>query len=277
MKYMLNTIPFSNDKLDFSYPIPNCYNDLPSYYIHVFDNKVGVLDVNGNPLILNDGNLVYPSNKMIYIGMLDQKKIYALSLDEEIKSTNMSFISLGDLMHILDKNMLALAGRALQLVEFETNNKYCGKCGNLTKPLNDRGKKCTFCEVIVYPRISPAIIVMIRKEKKILMAKSSTFKPDQFKTLIAGFVEPGESLEHSVKREVREEVGIEIKNISYFASQPWPFPNSLMIGFFADYACGDINVDGKEILDAAWIGKDEIGEYNKISIAGCLLHQFLKE
>ena len=128
----------------------------------------------------------------------------------------------------------------------------------------------------MYPRISPAIIVLVMKGDEILLARSSHFRPDMYST-IAGFVEPGETLEHAVSREVMEEVGLKIKNIRYFASQPWPFPNSLMIGFLADYAEEEICVDGKEITDASWFKRDELPSIPpKTSIAGHLINWFVK-
>lgn len=273
LNYMSEIMSFSNEKLDFSNP-PDYYRDLPSSYIYVQSGKIGVTNVSTKNNILHEKIPLNLYTEILYIGMLNQKKCYVIAIEE---SEKIEFFTLRDLMNMLDSNLLSLAGRALQLMEFELTSKYCGKCGSLTTSLEDRGKKCTNCDLIVYPRISPAIIVMIKKDNEILMAKSANFKPNQFKTLISGFVEPGESLEHAVRREVREEIGIKIKNISYFASQPWPFPNSLMVGFLADYESGEINVDGKEILDAAWLNKDQIGEYNKNTINGYLLDWFVNK
>ena len=134
--------------------------------------------------------------------------------------------------------------------------------------------KCPNCGHINFTRIAPAIIVAITKEKKLLMAYHSYYKIHNY-TILAGFVEAGESLEEAVRREVKEEVGINIKNIKYFASQSWPFPNSLMIGFTAEYESGEIKVDEEEILKARWFEKDEIERRSKISISSWLIDDFL--
>lgn len=135
--------------------------------------------------------------------------------------------------------------------------------------------KCPSCGQVHYPRIAPAIIVAIRKKNELLMAKHSYHDNIKY-ALIAGFVEPGESIEDAVHREVKEEVGIEIKNLKYLNSQSWPFPNSLMLGFEAEYDSGNIKVDGDEILKAKWFKKDEIIRYDSdISISDWLIQKFI--
>ena len=135
--------------------------------------------------------------------------------------------------------------------------------------------KCPKCGQMHYPRIAPAIIVAIRNEDKLLMAKHSYHETIRY-ALIAGFVEPGETIEEAVHREVMEEVGIKIKNLKYLRSQSWPFPNSLMLGFTAEYDSGDIKVDGDEILKAKWFSKNEIIRYDSdISISDWLIQQFI--
>jgi NAD+ diphosphatase len=152
----------------------------------------------------------------------------------------------------------AFAGRAVQLLDWQRNHRFCGHCGTATERLaGEYAMRCPACELIVYPRISPAMMVLIRKGEKLLLARSPHFKAGVFSAL-AGFVEPGETVEQCVVREVREEVGLEIANLRYFASQPWPFPNSLMIAFFADYAGGQITPDPREIEVAGWYAADEL-------------------
>jgi NAD+ diphosphatase len=143
-------------------------------------------------------------------------------------------------------------------------------------PKNDEvAKQCPQCGFVSFPRISPAIIVLVEHDGKALLARSPRFKEGLFSTL-AGFVEPGETLENAVRREVKEEAGINVKNIRYFGSQPWPFPDSLMIGFTAEYACGEITVDNNEILDARWFSADNMPEIpGKISISRALIDWFL--
>ena len=135
--------------------------------------------------------------------------------------------------------------------------------------------KCPVCGQVHYPRIAPAIIVAIRKDDELLMAKHSYHDNIRY-ALIAGFVEPGESIEEAVHREVSEEVGIKIKNLKYMKSQSWPFPNSLMLGFTAEYESGDIKVDGDEILKAKWFKKEDIIRYaSDISISDWLIQNFI--
>ncbi|MCG2577487.1 NAD(+) diphosphatase [Dechloromonas sp. XY25] len=152
----------------------------------------------------------------------------------------------------------ALAGRAVQLLDWQAQHRFCGRCGTPTeKKASEHAMQCPACGLLVYPRISPAIMVLVRDGDKLLLARSPRFKPGVFSAL-AGFVEPGETLEQCAVREVREEVGIEIANLRYFASQPWPFPNSLMVAFFADYAGGVITPDPTEIEAADWFALDAL-------------------
>ncbi len=151
-----------------------------------------------------------------------------------------------------DEKNYGRAAMAFQTLNWDKNHKYCGICGaKLSVIGKDKSKECSKCGKKVFPEISPAIIVAIFRDDKILLAHNSNF-PDNLYSLIAGFVELGETLEEAAVREIREEVGIEVKNLQYFRSQSWPFPNSLMFGFTAEYVSGEIKVDGEEITDANW-------------------------
>lgn len=154
--------------------------------------------------------------------------------------------------------VFALAGRATQLLDWQAQHRFCGKCGTptLIKP-GELAMQCPACGLLAYPRISPAVMVLVRHGDRLLLARSPHFKLGVFSAL-AGFVEPGETLEECAVREVREEVGIEIANLRYFHSQPWPFPNSLMVAFFADYAAGTITPDPAEIEAADWFSLDAL-------------------
>lgn len=146
----------------------------------------------------------------------------------------------------------ALAGRASQLMDWRRNHRFCGRCGSPTEQKADEfAMACPSCGLLAYPRISPAVMVLVQRGDDLLLARSPHFRPNIFSAL-AGFVEAGETLEQCAVREVREEVGIEIANLRYFRSQPWPFPDSLMLAFFADYAGGEITPDPKEIEAADW-------------------------
>ena len=142
---------------------------------------------------------------------------------------------------------------------------------------DERAKICQQCGLVNYPRVSPAIIVAVIKDDQILLARSGRF-PGGFFSVLAGFVEPGESLEACVKREVFEETGIAVQNIRYFGSQPWPFPDSLMVGFTAEYAGGDIQIDGREIVAADWYSRDNLPNIPPgISIARQLIDWFAEK
>ncbi|MBW1850764.1 MAG: NAD(+) diphosphatase [Deltaproteobacteria bacterium] len=178
----------------------------------------------------------------------------------------------------LGEEVIQVAGLANQLRLWNLNHQFCGKCGNPTENKTDeRAKICPQCGLINYPRLSPAIIVAVIKDKQILLAHSSRF-PSKFYSVLAGFVEPGETLETCVKREVREEVGLDVKNICYFGSQPWPFPDSLMVAFTAEYAGGKITTDNCEIADANWFSADNLPDVPpRISIARELIDWFLNK
>ncbi len=171
-----------------------------------------------------------------------------------------------------------LAGRAVQLVEWQRTNRYCGRCGTPTAPSpGERAMRCGSCGLLAYPRLAPAIIVLVRRGEEALLAAGRGFRGGMYSTL-AGFVEPGENLEEAVHREVREEVGIELTDVRYVASQPWPFPHSLMLGYRAEWAGGDLAPDGVEILDAKWWSIDDLPPIPpSISIARTLIDQWVAD
>jgi len=211
-----------------------------------------------------------------YIGSFKDQPCYAAettSGDQPVKS--FEFRDLRSLLSHLDEALFWVAGRANQLVDWQRTHQYCSACGQPTEDKADeRAKICLQCGLVNYPRLSPAVIVAVIKEDKILLARNSRFKMP-FYSVLAGFVEPGETVEQCVHREVKEEVGIRVRKIRYFGSQPWPFPNSLMIAFTAEYASGDIEVDPTELRDAGWFTKDELPQVpSSISIAGRLIEYF---
>jgi NAD+ diphosphatase len=151
-----------------------------------------------------------------------------------------------------------LAGRALQLMEWQRSHRYCGRCGTETQEHPaDRAKVCPECGLVCYPRLSPSIIVLVTRGDEMLLARNANWPTGMYSTL-AGFVEPGESIEQTVHREVEEEVGIRVRNLRYLGSQSWPFPNSLMLGFHAEYESGEIVCQDGEIADARWFRHDEL-------------------
>jgi NAD+ diphosphatase len=175
----------------------------------------------------------------------------------------------------------AVAGRAVQLAEWARTHRFCGRCGTPTEMQpNERATKCPACGLLSYPRLAPAMITLVTKgepgpDQLALLARGVQFRAPMYSCL-AGFVEPGESLEAAVEREVFEEVGVRVRNVSYRGSQPWPFPHSLMIGFRAEWESGEITPDPTEIADANWYRRDEIPNIPpKISIARRLIDEWL--
>jgi NAD+ diphosphatase len=151
-----------------------------------------------------------------------------------------------------------IAGRAVQLVAWSRTHRFCGRCGTPTVPeRGDRAQRCPACELLAYPRLAPAVIALVHRGDEVLLARGVRFALPMYSCL-AGFVEPGETLEEAVHREVREEVAVEIDDVRYVGSQPWPFPHSLMIGFDARWAAGEIVIDPSEIADAGWFRRDEL-------------------
>jgi NAD+ diphosphatase len=213
----------------------------------------------------------------IYLGSLNGTHCYAAEVEVSSRPPEgMAFHGLRELHGRTDERLLGVAFKAIHTIEWDRVDQYCNRCGSKNHPkIGERAKECPRCGHVSFPRISPAIIVLIEHDDKALLARSPRFKEGLYSTL-AGFVEPGETLEDAVRREVKEEAGIDVKNIRYFGSQPWPFPDSLMIGFTAEYAGGDIKVDDNEILDARWFGVDEMPEIpGKISISRALIDSFL--
>jgi len=178
----------------------------------------------------------------------------------------------------LDEEVWAVAGRAFQIIDWDRTHQFCGRCGERTEQSEgERSKKCPRCKLLAYPRVAPAVIVLIRRGQEALLARGNRF-PAAFYSTLAGFVEPGESLEDTLAREVREEVGVELKDLRYFGSQPWPFPHSLMVGFMAQYAGGEVTPDASEIVDAGWFTVDALPELpGRLSIARKLIDAWIAE
>ncbi|MEM8810916.1 MAG: NAD(+) diphosphatase [Cyanobacteria bacterium P01_G01_bin.38] len=212
-----------------------------------------------------------------FLGTLAGQPCYSAELAKEIKvPEGMGLEGLRSQYTLLDDAFFALAGRAYQIMEWDRTHQYCGHCAMaMVDGVSDRAKRCPKCGLRQYPRLSPAIIVLISRGDELLLARAPRFREGMY-SVLAGFVEPGESLEETVAREVYEEVGIAVKDIRYFGSQPWPFPNSLMIGFTASYASGEIAIDGKEIEAADWFTKDNLPPVpGKLSIARQLIDSFV--
>lgn len=219
-----------------------------------------------------------PAEEPQAVGTLNGREAWAARIVDDAAEppAGMAFQGLRRLWGALDEETWKLAGRAVQIVEWDRDHRFCGRCGAGTKrKAAELARVCPRCGLQQFPRISPAVIVRIERGDQLLLARSPHFAPGVYSTL-AGFVEPGESLEETVAREVREEVGVEVRNIRYFGSQPWPFPHSLMIGFVADWESGEIRPQEGEIEDAGWFELDALpGLPSRFSIARALLDDFI--
>jgi len=210
-----------------------------------------------------------------YLGRYDGTPCHAVDLADESLPDGMDFKDLRQVYGLMEEDLFVLGGRAVQIVEWDRTHQYCGRCGSKTQTKEtERAKVCSKCGLHNFPRLSPAIIVAVERDNEILLARSAHFPKGMF-SVLAGFVEPGETIEECVVREVKEEVGVTVGNIRYFGSQPWPFPNSLMLGFTAEYESGELKLDPAEIAEANWFRADSLPNIpGRISIAGRLIQWF---
>jgi NAD+ diphosphatase len=195
----------------------------------------------------------------IFLGILDGQECWAVAVERTVGiPAGFELQDLRMLHPALGEQRWAIAARAVQLVEWHQTHRYCGRCAAPTEASpGERARKCPRCGLLGFPRLAPAIITLVTRGDQALLARGVTFGVPMYSCL-AGFVEPGETLEQCVTREVREEVGVEVGDIRYQASQPWPFPHSLMLGFRAEWTSGEIKVDPSEIVDANWYSRGEL-------------------
>ncbi len=216
-----------------------------------------------------------------YLGRLDDEvDCYAVALDDADALPNeLAAEGLRALYGRLPDELYSVAGRAVQILLWDKTHRFCGRCGQPTvNAPGERAKLCPNCGLLNFPRLSPAVIMLIQRgDDEFLLARNRAFA-DGFFSVLAGFVEPGETLEEAVAREVHEEVNLELRDIRYFGSQPWPFPHNLMIGFTAHYAGGEIKLQADEIVEAGWYSRG--GKLprlpGKLSIARRLIDWFLE-
>jgi len=216
-----------------------------------------------------------------FLGHLGDRPCYSAELPADAQAPDGGkFRDLRQLFGRLPDEVMAVAGRAVQIMEWDRTHQFCGACGSATVPhVKTRSRVCTNpeCAIEHYPRLSPAMIVAVERGPEILLARSPHFAPGIY-SVLAGFVDPGESAEDAVHREVYEETRVKVKNIRYFGSQAWPFPNSLMLGFQAEYVSGDIVPEEGEIEDAAFFHVDALPKRfpGRVSIAQWLLDDFCR-
>lgn len=238
------------------------------------DNARLLTDITAAPLSLHfirQHTLIQLENTIVFCA--------ELANESEIPHT-MDIVPLRKALELLGTDWYNLAAKAYSIITWDKNHAFCGRCGHQTilQTAEHPGifeRACITCGLVFYPRISPSIIVLIHRQHEILMARSRHFTPGIY-GLIAGFIEAGESVEDAVHREVAEEVNLKIKNLRYFSSQAWPFPDSLMIAFIAEYAGGELQINPAEIEDAGWYPIDHLPSISPspISITKKLIEYF---
>ena len=255
---------------------------LRSEFWFIFQNDCLLITNDENTLLTGSliSDLKHSFTRHHLLAHFDNFDIYCAELSTESSlPTQINPVPLRKALELLGAEWYTIAVKAYSIINWDKNHQYCGRCGNVT--VHKAGtfeRVCSSCSLTFYPRISPSVIVLIQKENHILMARSHHFLPGIY-GLIAGFVEAGESVEDAVHREVKEEVGITIKHLRYFGSQAWPFPDSLMIAFTAEYASGELNINKTEIEDANWYPIDQLPgrPSSNLSISRKLIDHFITE
>jgi len=219
----------------------------------------------------------------ILLGRVDGRSCYAVAIEEGEPPVGLTPVGLRELFSRVENGpIVAMAGRASQTLDWWFGHAYCGRCGQTTEAhQTEMARACPGCGALHFPRINPAVITLVhRGDDEVLLASDRRFRAGFF-ALLAGFVEPGETLEQAVAREVREEVGLEVEDLRYFGSQSWPFPSQLMVGFFARYRSGEIRVQEEELTEARWFRLQELpGPGDRpagFSIAGRLIARYLED
>ena len=234
----------------------------PAYWFAFHKAELLVADAADMPALPHCrdlGELGLNSVRRIYLGTYGGRPCYVSELAHaETLPAGHALQGLRAVLGGPDPALGTLAGRAFQIMEWDRNHQFCSRCGTPTAVRRDeRARVCPACRYTTYPPVSPAIMILIVRGREILLARKKEWLQGRFSAL-AGFVEPGEELEDTVRRETREEVGLEITNLRYFGSQPWPFPHQLMIALTADYASGEVTPDGIEIAEAAFFDCEKL-------------------
>ena len=249
----------------------------------ILRNQEFLTSKNSDFLIFEEDDLKWSEMKMVnkqFIGYLNDKPCHILEIDEDSKLDNDLILTpLRNLLGRIPDSLFTICSRSLQLSEWRRNNQFCGVCG--TKMKMHETERAMFCEcnnVLVYPRISPCVIVLVTRGEELLLAHNKNF-PGTFYSTLAGFIEAGESAESAIHREIFEEVKVRVQNIKYFGSQSWPFPSQLMLGYHAEYLEGEITPDGEEIDLADWFHYKDLPNVptGNISISGQLIESYLEK
>ena len=251
-------------------------DEVDSAYYFVFQGNeiLHTFDSNGQWIPVEQNGQAFDSGKIQshYMGSLRGMACFAVETDLDGQPRG----NLRSLFGRVQAQVFSLAGRGLQILEWFRTHRFCGKCGRQTvQHPTDRAMVCETCGIHSYPRLSPSIITLVHDKSRVLLARNHRFPEGMYSTL-AGFVEPGESIEQTLIREVKEEVGVRVKNLKYLGSQPWAFPNSLMLGFHAEYESGDIVLQEEEIADARWFECDQLPDIpGNVAISRWLIDDYL--
>lgn len=263
-------------------PSPTAAREGPCFVIQG-DRLLALLEATGELRLPNLATLTgYTSDEQAAqpLGILDNQPCWFFAVVDAntVPPSGWEWLETRALISAFTPAQLHAVSCARELHEWQTRNRFCGRCGTPTVNLVEvRAKKCPSCNALFFPTISPAVIVAVTRGDQLLLAHNHNFRAGMF-SLLAGFVEPGETLEQAAQREVREEVGIEIGPLRYITSQPWPFPNSLMLGFRAQHVSGELAVDGIEIEQADWFTRDALPEIPRIgTVARLLIDDWCRE
>lgn len=247
----------------------------------VFSRQRLLVDAAGAdfPRLPDPAHLGLALSRPLFIGTLDGEPCFAAETGADVPPpAGLAWEALKPLFLHYEEGRIAAASRASQLVDWERDHRFCGRCAAPTAPLaHEHARHCSACGLTVYPRIAPVIMALVRRGRQLLLARGPHFPAGMFSAL-AGFVEAGEAAEETLRREVREEVGIEIANPRYFGSQSWPFPHSLMLAYVCDYAGGEITPQAGEIEAAGWYDAAALPDIPApISIAGRIIRAVAEE
>ena len=234
-------------------------------------------------LIFEDDDLKWSEMEFIdtqFLGFLNDKPCFIRELTPDSPFSDHAMLApLRTLLGRMPDALFSICSRSLQLTDWKNNNKFCGVCGSKMK--GHESERAMYCEcnnILIYPKISPCIIVLVTNGEKMLLAHNKNF-PGNFYSTLAGFIEAGESAEDAIHREIFEEVKVKVKNIEYFGSQSWPFPSQLMLGYHAEYLEGEIKPDGVEIDNADWFHFENLPQVptGNISISGQLIESYINK
>ncbi|CEK09605.1 NAD(+) diphosphatase [Legionella hackeliae] len=250
----------------------------PAFWF-IFHEEEILLKNNKIPQFSSIHELHLTIERQIYLGMYRGIPCFTVQISQQpvALTQDMTFQHIRQAHETLeDDELFQVVSRSKQLLHWDKSTQFCGYCGEKTLYSDkERAKVCSSCDSLIFPQISPVMLALIWRDNEILLARSPHFLPGIYSTL-AGFVEPGEMLEQTVRREVKEEVGITVKNMQYFSSQPWPFQSNLMLGFIAEYDSGDIQIDTNELEDAQWFSLDKLPKLPKpISLSRQMIDKYL--